>query len=396
MGMMTAQYTEWLTSLGALHAMLRGGSRFDALGGFDATAERHASMREELREEFGVTGKKDALAWLEKHASEVSIAKPSIFKGSPLFQRHRDKLEQVGLCAWDAHRYVLFAALASADIGRDTALSWVASIAPRVRASYGSWREYGFHVLLGDAAQDGVWYDQLEREYVRLVEWEQSPYNRVPWDAYPTEREKSVALGVRLHVRCPRCSDWVVLGQLADHALCASCLEAMPVSQEVWRGLRDSVADTRRWPLGYASTSQSYDADVEFTEELVVLAPRCGRGHALSDAALARGAKVGEASCEECDERVRVRKADAWLRRLAPGARWVLGEADARAPSDTSSKSIAFSCEQCGAPLATDGSSRTTSCTYCKHETRLADDLWARLHPASRGARITLVFEPTS
>jgi hypothetical protein len=385
------QYRDWLVALGALHAQLRGGRRFDELAGIEEAMEYHQDSRKELREEFGVSTASQAVAWMKEHATATNRVDPAIFKGNRLLSHHRAEIERAGWLAWEAHRFVRFAALARSLGETSLWMSWLATLGARVRASYDSWEQFGFHVLLGDLAQDGVWYDELERAYVHLIEWDESPWRRVAWESFPLERRTRVPVGVSLHVRCAHCMAWVSLSRLAKDAVCASCLSPMLVSKQIWRALAEGTAETSRWPTGFTESEQHYDEDVEFTCEFAVVWPSCGKGHVLGEAAILAGVSAGHVPCATCGDRVPVRKPDAWLAKTTPGVVAAVGEAGPRKVASGTRK-VSFTCEQCGAPLASDGTSRNTTCTYCKHDNRLADELWARLHPAPRRAVVTLVF----
>ena len=392
----TSHATEWIVALGAMHVDLEGTHRYDLLSGLVPSKEYYDERKRALDDEFGVTSERQAHAWLERCATTASVPEAitsgALFKRNRLFAQHRDALESAGFLAFEAHRMARFAALSGVWIGEDTVMMWMNVMAARVRRGYGSWRAYGFHVLLGDLAQDGVWHVELERSYVHLLEWDQSPWRRTPWDRYPVGERARSPLRVGVHIRCAACGDWVALHRLAPEVLCASCLGTIRISDDVWRSIRDGTRSAGPWPLGHENVEHTYDDDGEHSTEVAVAWPRCNRGHTLGERELVVGLETGFARCGVCAETIAIREPDAWLRSVIPGAKMIVGESDVGS-AGSGARPISFCCMQCGAPLVATGENRVTTCVYCGSETRLDDELWIRLHPAPRDARLTLVVD---
>jgi hypothetical protein len=95
----------------------------------------------------------------------------------------------------------------------------------------------------------------------------------------------------------------------------------------------------------------------------------------------------------ECGADIVVRRADALVKKVFPGATFVIGELDTTAPDDR--EALMTRCLSCHASFEIDGSERIVRCPTCDKPNTVTDGLWRRLHPIPKPRVIGVVCEFT-
>jgi Protein of unknown function (DUF1266) len=380
-----AQASErWLIALGALHTESIGNKEHDELGGAQSVIEFWPKHLDTLKREFGLDSEQAVLSYL-------SQMRPTPFESLAHHGTFADlsnvDLEKRGWAAWDAHRASVIAGLAHlAGMDRGKLLAALNSVGGRVRVAYDSWAEYGWHVLLGQAASTGEWDETLERAYHVLVDNRQSPYAQVPWTSYSPKPMGPSAVQLHAIVRCTRCMSWVAIDRVAESLSCPSCFATVALPQSVWDNVRRDADEARPWPLGFVDSHHHYEDDAELNVDIENAWPRCTCGVPLSATTLMGRKNKDFVECVQCARKWNVRTV------FDDGAIAVGEREPIDARKNANDQRVMLACEACGGPLRVQ-ETRDIACGYCRHTTRVPDELWARLFPTRLDAVITLVFD---
>lgn len=155
---------------------------------------------------------------------------------------------------------------------------------------------------------------------------------------------------------------WVVLDRVARELLCSSCFRAITLPSSLWEGLRRDLDEARAWPVGFHDAHHHYEDDLEIEVDVVNVPPP--------------------------HPHVAARTVDV---PFASGPVTISGETDRVTSAAKVDGRVVLSCESCGSPLSVERE-RDVACKYCRHETRVPDELWSRLYPAPLTTRLTFVF----
>jgi hypothetical protein len=262
----------------------------------------------------------------------------------------------------------------------------------RARRSYGSFAEYGAHVLLGEATLGGEWDVPLARAYRRLVHREGGPWRTFAWEEGHLEAPELVTLEMRVVFQCSECESWATVSRLGGDTLCPSCLHVIHVPEERWQAsFGSSVAEVLPWSEGYEGRVTDYESDLRVKTQLTVRWPLCTCGARFDVGSLREAGTRGGVTCAGCGAVTPARAADDLVRTLVPGARAVLGEREGSRLPRRETRELALACDGCGAPVAPKPNERNAGCGYCGHTFRLPDELWARLYEVRADTRMTVI-----
>jgi hypothetical protein len=193
------------------------------LGGATPSPSGAAELREALRESWEVSDREslvERLGWLARdgHRKEYGDAcallvsltasldpwetiegkvdDPAALAKLHFVQRHRERIGQRSLLAWDAGRLVNLAGWGylTSLISEDEAWSYILPVAQAVQRTYGSWEEFGKHYLLGHEFWSGAWDGALGRAFLALTLEPSSPWRALPWGADLTAHGLAVPL----------------------------------------------------------------------------------------------------------------------------------------------------------------------------------------------------------
>ncbi len=165
---------------------------------------------------------------------------------------------------------------------------------------------------------------------------------------------------------------------------CSRCFTRGTLLPQRLGELFEDFEEQRPGPEG---ASQEIVAERGYHFHYRPLEPRCpGCGQSLPEVAPGYDGLV---VCSACGRQTTTFPAPAWLQRWAPSAvQFYAADCD-EAPAAGSvvnapqGQSVALSCPSCGAALRVGPErARLAPCEYCHTDVYLADEVWARLHPA--------------
>lgn len=202
---------------------------------------------------------------------------------------------------------------------------------------------------------------------------------------------------LEISLKCPHCDHPTPMNGLLTRILCPECQRDMEAGTGFWKDVfNEAVRGLRFLPdgkedyspltrFGGIQANLRYGWKRPFCEVCKTAYPRPG---SLSEA--------GELVCPKCGQRTRYEPAPGWIRGINSRVRAVVGgviQEKQVAGEGVVAGPVVFLCPRCNGSLAIDGKDRLVTCSFCKSQIYLPDDLWLRLHPAKVKERWYVGFE---
>ena len=203
---------------------------------------------------------------------------------------------------------------------------------------------------------------------------------------------------LRLSVQCPACGESTPVNGLLEKVACTAC------GTEVGLG--------GLWPAAFGDEERGEALLFEPGQgrSCQLLAPMVAsfaygrRGPRCQDCKhelppkgpwVQQALEHGGAECPGCARWISVRPADAFAKRIVPGAAFLVHEEQLGSARSSETEPVVMACQSCGASLEVDGSTRMVTCGYCDASNFLPDPLWQALHPKVKAQVFFVVSELT-